>query len=414
MYNKPLSIDFEVTDSCNNSCSHCYATDWMNMMGDSKHDILEVMRTLGDAEIFDINITGGEPLLLGVKKLTKIIDFLSSRNIALSLNTNGRLLDEEMCNELRSHGLDSMLISLHSWDDDLHDQIVNSFGAAQETKKGIVQALASGLYVTVNQVIDKRNIHSMLKTAIQLEWLGVSAVAITRYIPPLHIINSVEPVDPVAFLDKYLECREYLDIPCTSLLPFCYCSDNRIESIGSKLTCTGGIYTAAVSCTGDMRMCPPDSKVWGNILEEDIEMIWARIVKWRSGIGVPDHCKECSYLRDCMGGCRVDAAYHEGTYEGMDSWARKPIKNLIRKTIYYKMNPNMLHYLYPNLRYRKESNGYLVYGNNNSIIVNHDGLEFVKNLPKQFIPNNLIKKGGRNGEMIKAYLVDLHKNLLIT
>ncbi|MFC1824878.1 SPASM domain-containing protein, partial [Thermodesulfobacteriota bacterium] len=305
------------------------------------------------------------------------------------------------------------VLTLHSWDNILHDKITNSTGAAIETKRGIINAVEAGFCVTVNQVINKQNIHTMYESADNLEKLGVSAVAMTRFVPPLDCSNNVESVGAEEFIDELLKCKSNLDIPCNSLLPFCFCSDDRVEAESLGLNCSCGIYSAAVSSKGDMRMCVHDSEVWGNILNEDLELVWSRISEWRTEISVPNDCMNCVYLPDCMGGCRVDSKYHTGTYKGMDSWAKRPKKDLVRKTIYYKMHYDTPHFLSPNLRYRTEGNGYLVFGNSKSIIVNQDGLELINRLPKKFVPREIIKRGGENANLIKTFLEDLHKKMFI-
>ena len=205
-----------------------------------------------------------------------------------------------------------------------------------------------------------------------------------------------------------MRCKSNLNISCNSLLPFCYCSDDRVAVEALGLNCSGGIYSAAISSNGDMRLCVHDTQVWGNILNEDLKSIWSRISEWRTEIS-----KNCAYLPDCMGGCRVDSKYHTGTYRGMDSWAKKPRKDLVRKTVYYKMEHDIPHLLSPSLRYRKESDGYLIFSNSKSIVVNKDGLELINRLPQKFVPSEIIERGGQNAGLIKAYLEDLYKKMFI-
>ena len=414
MYRLPLNISFELTNSCNNSCSHCYASTWINTISRNRSNALKVAEKLASYDIFDVILTGGEPLLTPLDELCRVINIFLDRSISLSLNTNGRLLSKNTCKELRKHNLISILISLHSWDNVLHDRITNSTGAADETKHGIVNAIEAGFFVTVNQVINRQNIHTMYETAINLEKLGVDAVAMTRFIPPLECYSSVEPVGVEEFIDEFVRCKSSLGIPCNSLLPFCYCSDDRVEQETLGLNCSGGIYSAAVSSRGDVRMCVHDTKIWGNIFEENLELIWRRLSEWRREIGLPNDCTKCVYLPDCMGGCRVDGKYHTGKYNGMDSWAKRPRKDISRKTIYYKMRIDIPHLLSPNLRYRTEKQDcYLIFGNSKSMVVNQDGLELINRLPRKFVPNEIIKRGGENANLIKTFLEDLHKRMFI-
>ncbi|MFC1825434.1 radical SAM protein [Thermodesulfobacteriota bacterium] len=111
MYKQPLNVNFELTDSCNNDCTHCYASSWIKTTSRSGENALKVAKSLAEYDIFDVILTGGEPLLIPLKELSHIIDIFFKKNISLSLNTNGRLLNTNTCKELRRHGLTSVLIS---------------------------------------------------------------------------------------------------------------------------------------------------------------------------------------------------------------------------------------------------------------------------------------------------------------
>jgi MoaA/NifB/PqqE/SkfB family radical SAM enzyme len=73
MLTSPLTIHFEVTDACNNSCPHCYGSSWLEEKNRSRPPIIDVARQISDNNLFDIVITGGEPLLLGVDALRDVL-----------------------------------------------------------------------------------------------------------------------------------------------------------------------------------------------------------------------------------------------------------------------------------------------------------------------------------------------------
>lgn len=385
MYSSPIGLHFEVTDLCNNRCPHCYGSSWLQGGKRVRPSIDEVARRIAEYDLFDVVITGGEPLVLGIPGLSRLFGLFSSKNIQFSLNTNARLLTKDTCRDLVDSGLRSVLISLHSWEDEIHDDIVKVSNAAVETKAGIYNAIKNGLHVSVNQVISNRNIHTMYTTAKELEKMGVDHISLTRTLAPLDAEYQNEAIDIERYIDEYIKCKEQINISVSSLLPIPYCADSRIKDLPDKLHCSGGVTSAVISCYGDVRFCPHDTEVWGNILEEDLDAIWSRISKWRNDL-LPEECMQCAFVIDCRGGCRVASKLCNGCYNSKDLWMQGPISNYQRVVSFDKFDPECTYILPSDLRWRKEQEAYLLLANKGQLLVNPDGLEFIRRLPQTFVP----------------------------
>ena len=415
MFANPLTLHFEVTDSCNNFCPHCYGSSWIRKTKRAKPPITKVAGKIVDHDLFDVVITGGEPLLIGLEALLEIFSLFNDHSIKYSLNTNGRLLTENVCGALAGAGLPGVLVSLHSWNNSLHDQMVASPNAAVETKTGIQNAIKKGLHVTVNQVIGPQNIDTMFATAAALAELGVHAVSFSRLLSPLDVNYEMRMVDATGFVDEYIKCKNTLGIPVTSVIPIPYCADPRVKDLHDQLNCTGGISTAAVSCYGDLRFCPQDTHVWGNVLEEDLPVIWERIVQWRDNLPVPEVCKECSFVADCRGACRLAAKICHSDYSAKDPWATDTQRAYLRQVRYHGFDPAAQYLLLPNIRWRKEGDGILLYCQNRFVLVNSDGLKFAGCLPRKFVPNELDLGAEAIRKSQLAFLELLYQNgLLVT
>lgn len=413
MFVTPLTLHFEVTDSCNNFCPHCYGSSWIRQKKRAKPPVAQVASKIAEHNLFDVVITGGEPLLIGLDTLSEIFSIFNDHSIHYSLNTNGRLLSEDTCRALAGAGLPGVLVSLHSWENSIHDRMVAANNAAVETKAGIQNAIRNGLHVTVNQVIGPQNIDTMFSTATKLAKLGVHAVSFSRLLSPLDVNYKVEMLDAVRFVDEYIKCKNTLSIPVTSVIPIPYCADPRVKDLGDQLNCTGGISTAALSCYGDLRFCPQDTHVWGNVFEEELPAIWERIVRWRDDLGVPDECKECSFIADCRGACRLAAKICYSDYAAKDPWAKDSERQYLR-TVHYNGFDLSRHYvLLPNIRWRKEGDGILLYCQNRFVVVNSDGLKFVECLPREFVPNELELGAETNRQSQLAFLELLYQQGLL-
>jgi len=406
----PISVHFEVTDSCNNYCAHCYGNSWIKHVNEAKPEIIDVAEKIADSEVFAVTITGGEPLLIGLDKLSKIFKLFDEHNIKYSLNTNGRLLKKETCKLLKQEGLNQVLISLHSWIDALHDEIVDCPNAAIETKAGIQNALNEGLQVTVNQVIDKRNIDTAYASSKKLVELGVDQLSLTRMVSPLGVDHQIEMVNATRFLDEFIKCKENLGVSVSTLLPIPLCSDPRAKDLDKKLNCSGGISSAVISCYGDVRFCPHDLYAAGNIFQEELSQIWRRIMKWRNEIASPLECKNCSFFEDCHGGCRVASKLCLNDWKAMDPWAREAVTNYQRIIKIAPFDPEGKYALFPGVCWRKENGAYLLNNNGSYLFVNSDGVNFLAHLPEIFVPNELITATAENREKQLKYLQILYYN----
>ena len=409
----PLTLHFEVTPACNNSCPHCYASSWINQPHDTSYDLFDTARVIAANEPFKIVIAGGEPLTLGEGNLIEVFKIFNTKGIQISLNSNGRLLNKDVCALVRNNGLHGVLISLHSWDDALHDTMVGRPGAALETKQGIVNAIEAGLHVSVNQVVDTSNIHTMLETSTRLQALGVNSVSFTRLITPLDVNYKIQCVSPYEFLNELEICAETLDIPLTSLIPTPYCADPRVKNLNTELSCSGGISSAAISSSGEVRFCPQDTFVFGNIHSEDLASIWRRIFEWRCGIGVPSECDGCAFLPDCMGGCRIASKTYIGKIDGMDPWAKDPVIGYTRDVKYNEFDLSGKYRIRTDIRHREEGEDCLLFWKGRYMKVNWDGLKFVKSLPREFVPNQIINQFSTNYDEASLFLEDLYKRGVI-
>ena len=416
MLTYPLSLHLEVTDRCNNACPHCYAANWIEMTGmrakprdkRTKPNTIELARHIADSDVFDVIITGGEPLILGVHRLSELFKSFNDCNVQYSLNTNGRLLSQTTCKTLKDAGLQRLMISLHSWEDELHNAIVRARNAAGETKIGIKNAIGQGLRVAVNQVVDNRNIDTMYVSSVELEKLGVHQISFTRALSPLGGDYRVDMVPAARFLDEFLKCKENLSIPVVSLLPIPFCADPRVKDLDVKLSCSGGISSAVVSCYGDVRFCPHDSYIWGNVLEEGFDDIWKKIAQWREDISAPAECKDCAFIIDCCGGCRVASKLCCDDYSAKDPWARNPVNNYRRKVVFSDFDPDCSYRLLSDLRWRKENEGFLLYFDAGHLVVNSDGLDFIRQLPQEFVPNEILDATEENREAHFQFLRSLY------
>jgi MoaA/NifB/PqqE/SkfB family radical SAM enzyme len=108
---------WDITGSCNLRCKHCYQFDLYNYekRGPYQHDLStaeakEVLARLIEAKFTHIHFLGGEPLLR--PDLLELAKEAKAYGMYISINTNGLLLTPKKVEQLRSVGVDQIMVSL--------------------------------------------------------------------------------------------------------------------------------------------------------------------------------------------------------------------------------------------------------------------------------------------------------------
>ena len=91
---------WSVTGACNLKCRHCFMSAPHARHGVPSHEqIIAIADQLAECGIFQVGLTGGEPLIR--EDFLEIIDALNEREIGIAvIYTNGWLVDEAFLNEL--------------------------------------------------------------------------------------------------------------------------------------------------------------------------------------------------------------------------------------------------------------------------------------------------------------------------
>src|SRR3972149_1847069 len=120
LYSAPTSLTLEITDKCNVKCRHCYnywREDGLKKESMTKERFDQLLDQFVDNGIFHIVLTGGEPFL-NYKLLEYACSQLVKSNISISINSNLMVSSVDMIKRLSSIGVDHILTSLTSYDED--------------------------------------------------------------------------------------------------------------------------------------------------------------------------------------------------------------------------------------------------------------------------------------------------------
>lgn len=223
-----------------------------------------------------VTFTGGEPTQRD--DIVKLVEH--AKKFVTRLNTNGINVTTELSRELVKAGLDSMQVTLYSYDENIHNELVGA-NRFFDTVAGIKNALEAGLDVSINTPLCKKNA-DYIKTLEFANDLGVRFVTASGLIlTGMADINHTEYDLAGAELARIItEAKRYCD---ENNMEIDFTSPGLIDK--AILEGQGMNVPMCGACLSNMAIAPDGSVVpcqsWlgdgaslGNILTDDFSMIW--------------------------------------------------------------------------------------------------------------------------------------------
>ncbi len=150
--------------ACNNQCRFC-TVEWQKTQGnrDTGTVFAEMERLLTEHSISTLHYSGGEPTLRD--DLPRLL--LHARRLGVQqqiIQTNGRRLQQmDYLQALLAAGATSFFVSLHSPDQEVHDELVRAPGAFQQTCAGLANLHRLGCCFSLNTVVCRQNYLSLAR-----------------------------------------------------------------------------------------------------------------------------------------------------------------------------------------------------------------------------------------------------------
>ncbi|MCJ7693912.1 MAG: radical SAM protein [Anaerolineaceae bacterium] len=309
----PYRMDLALTYRCNNACLHCYNARSRSYPELDTQAWKRVIDKLWDLRIPHLVFTGGEPTLRD--DMPELIAYAEGKGQITGINTNGRrLADQTFLKSLVDAGLDHVQITFESHDPLIHDLMVASTGAWNETLAGLRNVVKSSLYMMTNTTLLTHNSPYLEETLNFLADEGVPTIGLNALI----YAGRGENVDSglaEATLPPLLEiARRITDTRGQRLIwytPTQYCHFNPLQlQLGIK-GCTAALYNMCVEPDGAVLPCQSYYQSLGNILDDPWVSIWEHpiSVSIRERRDIPDGCQSCDFLVECGGGCPLAREY---------------------------------------------------------------------------------------------------------
>lgn len=390
---RPVMAQFEITDACNHRCLHCYHLD-SDISNRPKNTIseailLKIAKKIVDAEIFNVVITGGEPLLQ--QHITRnIIKFFKEHDIQVSINSNLTTIDGGMIDFLKKYNI-PVLTSCPSCVGEKYDYMVGreNFNVFYTNLKEVI---GTGIRCSVNMVITKDNITDIIETATKLKEIGCKSFSATPMFlnmdyPRKDLLLTREEVQKVINDLLWVHDNLGLTVDILESLPKCVFPETVInrDYIFLNRKCQAGRTVVGISPNGDVRPCSTNSISYGNIIKDDIKTIWDNMKAWRSTEYFPDTCLSCPWIDRCNAGCRINAKVKYGEWNSSEIWFNGHTPSVQPLSDYVEPPHHSDETLYVNKRYKvreEYENIYTIYVNRDEsfLMVNEFLMNFIREL----------------------------------
>ncbi|MCP4366424.1 MAG: radical SAM protein [Planctomycetes bacterium] len=291
-------IWLELTESCNLSCTHCYAEAGAcspdELSQEQWKQILAEGARLGAKTV---QFTGGEPTLH--PGLTDLIEYArAQRYTDIEVFTNGTRLEDGILKRWKSLGVD-VALSFYSYDPETHDRITGRPRSFRQTVQGIRAILSHKIPVRVAIILMKENLSHHKGTIDFLRGLGLKAEEIEW--------DTVRPTGRGAVVEALPEGEIGTDT--TSFRPSSSLEEGQGTCCDKKFglsTCWKGLM--AISSRGDAYPCifarqRPVGKFPEMGLEEIIRGQELQRL-WQITLEDVEMCKDCELRYGCFD-CRA-------------------------------------------------------------------------------------------------------------
>lgn len=317
-----------ITGKCNLNCRHCIVSGSRKMNELTTDEIKTLLDDLVDFKIFDLVVTGGEPLTR--KDFMEILNYCDDRNIHVTLFTNGTLVTDEFIDKVKDKGI-MVRMSLDGATKETND-FMRGEGVYEKVISAIKKCKDAGIETGLASVIYAGNFHEYEKLSQLAQELGVSEFEMTEVLPFGFAKDHPEFLLSTQQLE---ELRSYclLRVLDTPMFRAGFGTDAAMdkafspEELKGREMCTAGRSVCAITPEGDVYPCQPfmdfPEMKTGNIRETPILDIWgdSPIFEEFRRLTATDieKCASCECLISCAGGCRARAyARTKDLYAPMD------------------------------------------------------------------------------------------------
>jgi AdoMet-dependent heme synthase len=333
----PKWIAWEITRRCNLHCVHCRSSSDLIAREHPDFSFAEAKAILDDIASYAspvIVLSGGEPLLR--PDIFDIARYGTDLGFRMCLATNGTLVTEEVCANIKKADIKMISLSLDGAKPETHDNFRNQQGAFAGTMRAIQLFKKHDIPFLVNSSFTQRNRTEIPEIYQLVKGLGATAWYLFMIVPTGRGEDIMDELIPEKIYDEILEWHYQVEKEENELLmrPTCAPHYYRIVrqkakeegetfkrrnlkfSTGGSKGCLAGQLICLIDVDGEVLPCSYFPKSAGNITTTRFKDIWENselFLQLRDFKSYKDNCGQCEYNSVC-GGCRARAYAMTGDF----------------------------------------------------------------------------------------------------
>lgn len=262
----PFQATLELTYRCNERCGHCYLATYNDHEDGrpplSVEEWKKILNQLKEAGTFVLVFIGGEAMMHPY--FWELAEYAARKGFALSLITNGLLLDDKAADRMKDLGFYQISVSLYSLNPTIHDQMTKRKGSHFKTIEAIKKLKQRNLEVIINCLLTSLNID----TCFDLEDWG-KKLGIRVQFDPLVTAKSDGSLDSTATRASPEQLMKYyrtLSLRNKKPQPMMIKKEDPV--------CNQGRGKCAVNVYGDLLTCLEVRDPLGNFRNQSFSEIW--------------------------------------------------------------------------------------------------------------------------------------------
>ena len=260
--NAPFTVVFEITNSCNLKCIHCYHGD--PVAGLDLRRIRFVLEGLAQSGCLKLTLSGGEPT--SRKDFLDIYTFCGDLGFAVTLFTNGTLLSHEIRKTLLKRPPYTLECSLYGATAATHDAITRTKGSFENSLTALRWMRENGVKAIVKSVMVSSNVCELGRLYELTAELGVP------FRPTFRIFPSSDPLRSTSSLRVNTEDIQTLLKRKKSIQPD-YAEEP--EKILNQFICNAGRESCCIAADGKVYPCVALRWECGDLKEQSFGEIWS-------------------------------------------------------------------------------------------------------------------------------------------
>lgn len=274
---RPLQASLEITNRCNERCSHCYLDNYTDDQArllnlEDWKNILDKLKSAGSLYLI---LMGGEAMLSPL--FWPIATYAAQKGFSVSTITNGLKIDSlEVAHRLKEIGFSYVTVSLYSLDPQIHDRMTRLPGSHERTVRAIEFLRSAGVPIGINCLLTKDNIESFFELADWCIERNLEIKADPAVTPKL----NRDPSPTLLRASKEQLTKYYQTLiakwPSGTPKPFKNAPEDHI--------CNAGKGKCAVTAYGELLTCIEIREPLGLLHKSEFSELWQGPVaqKWRS------------------------------------------------------------------------------------------------------------------------------------